>query len=445
MFARFSAVAIVQMALVAALPVGGASWAGDTLYVGDAAAGMVRKFDAETNQYLGALAGTNCYNPTADTPGGSDDATRFWKPNRSGPCQPFGMIVNGSGSRGQLYVANGNNQVCLRSTSVGNIESNVSGDVMRFSVSNGHQLPKLVSPVKRNGDFNLDAPYGPRGTLLYKDKLYVADVDELDPAVPEADADGCNPHSTGGTSPGSIKIYNPGTGALIGKLLPDKAKFPNINFFHPRGMVIKDGLLYVAVRKLRFDDYDDIQTGGWVLRFDLAKGKFKDVFISSDGSCPHPETQHCNPVNQMNRPEGIVFGPDGNIYVASFRADPNDNDKILIFSGRTGRYVSKIDLARPACDASPDCSVRGAWAQALLFGPHGRLYVPISGGEREGDLRVYPGTRKREFDVIIRKEAGQLASGWYLTFGRTNPATLEYDDYWHPRQHGDDDDEGDPH
>ncbi|MCI0573243.1 MAG: hypothetical protein L0Y66_21055, partial [Myxococcaceae bacterium] len=88
-----------------------------------------------------------------------------------------------------------------------------------------------------------------------------------------------------------------------------------------------------------------------------------------------------------------------------------------IFNGTTGAYEDKIDLdvvGQPR-----------AFAQALLFGPGGKLYVPISGnGPDTGSVRRYDvGTKT--FEVFVQA-GGDLIAPFYLTFGKTHPATLEY-------------------
>jgi len=124
--------------------------------------------------------------------------------------------------------------------------------------------------------------------------------------------------------------------------------------------------------------------------------------------------------------DGLAFGRDGNLYITSFRSgtDPTDNDKVMIFRGPQGpgpgAKVGQIDLDQAGGDR--------AFAQALLFGPRGRLFVPISGnGADSGQVRRYD-VAQRIFDIFVptNPTGGLLVAPQYLTFGRTNPATLEY-------------------
>jgi DNA-binding beta-propeller fold protein YncE len=153
------------------------------------------------------------------------------------------------------------------------------------------------------------------------------------------------------------------------------------------------------------------------------------VFVSDVPLMPPPIALSPPPEkSSFNRPDGLVFGPDGNLYVTSFRnREEADNDKILIFAGPgsrnpsfpPGSFISKIDL-----DAVSAPGGLRTFAQALLFGPKGKLYVPIS---NTGQIRVYDVSTKAYTELVAPASlGGPLTAPQYLTFGKTNPATLAY-------------------
>jgi len=151
------------------------------------------------------------------------------------------------------------------------------------------------------------------------------------------------------------------------------------------------------------------------LRFNPKSGAFLGTFAASDST------------NDLQRPEGLVFGPDGNLYITSFRASSSDTDKIDIFAGpkgaQPGAFLGKIDLDQVGGDR--------AFAQALLFGPDGKLFVPITGGDPHttGTVRRYDVTTKA-FDLFIT--SAHLGQPFYLTFSQTDPATLAFVTAIHP-------------
>ncbi|MFJ7509721.1 hypothetical protein ACIQW7_09705 [Peribacillus simplex] len=280
------------------------------------------------------------------------------------------------GPRGLLFDHVGNLLVTNQ-----NVGQPQNGNVLKFNGQTGAFLGELVQSNAPG------APFAPRGIVLSKQNiLFVADMGDVD-------------------LPGELRTYNGTTGVFLGNL--NHSGFSGQ--FHPRAVVIgPDHLLYVSVRNIPQPE------GGSVLRFNPKTGEFLGVFIES------------NTVNDLNRPEGLVFGPDGNLYITSFRRDASDTDKILIFDGDTGKFLDKIDL-----------DVVGhprAFAQALLFGPDGKLFVPITGdGPDTGSVRRYSvHHHHKTFDVFVPSHSagGPLGEPWYLTFGNTNPATLDYRRDW---------------
>src|SRR5262249_51162168 len=64
-----------------------------------------------------------------------------------------------------------------------------------------------------------------------------------------------------------------------------------------------------------------------------------------------------------------------------------------------------------------------AYGQGILFGPGGRLFVPIStlGSPDTGAIRSYDVS---DGSFVNFAAPGTLGSAWYLTFGNTDPAPL---------------------
>ena len=271
-----------------------------------------------------------------------------------------------------------------------NAGTSAPGDILLYS----RTTEKLLQRIVAHSDPS--APVAPRGVVLWQDAIFVADFTS-------------ESQSNKQPTPGRLLAY---TIAGATDLTPDPVtEFPGglPVEFHPRGAVIgPDGLLYVS-------NYANLITGlgGQVLRFDPATGNFIDVFINSTGG-----------VGELNRPEGLVFGPDGKLYITSFRASADDTDKILIFQGPGG-------VSPGASDGGIDLDAVGqprAFAQALLFGPGGFLFVPISGnGPDTGSVRRYDVVSKLFSNFVLPSASGgPLVAPWYLTFGQTNPSTLAY-------------------
>jgi len=101
-----------------------------------------------------------------------------------------------------------------------------------------------------------------------------------------------------------------------------------------------------------------------VLRFNL-KGEFLGVAASGNG---------------LTRPYGNAFGPDGNLYVSSFRTN-----QILRFDGKTGAFIDVFASDNNNGFGSLN-SLNGP--NGLLFGPDGSLYVTTQGSANNpaGDL-----------------------------------------------------------
>jgi sugar lactone lactonase YvrE len=334
----------------------------------DVTANNVRAFDAVTGFSKGVLA------PAVGQP----------NPFQS----PMGLVFHDD----ELLVVNQNKDQPL------------PGEILSFDRETGKLLRKVVPAVLKNGNTNLDAPWAPRGILFWHDRIVVATFTD------DFNSDPGNPTP----AQGSVREYTE-AGRLIHPTM--RAPVPE-DTFHPRGVVIgPDGLIYASNSpKLN-------GPRGQVFRFDPQARKFIDAFIdNSDGTA-----KDCTA--NLNRPEGLVFGPDGRLYVTTFRAsgsDPTtpDTDAILVFEGpdspHPGACVDQIDL-----DAPGTVSPNRSFAQALVFGPDGDLFVPIAGNSSDttGAVRRY-NVRTHKFTNFVPPQT--MEQPFYLSFGRTDPATLSY-------------------
>jgi hypothetical protein len=373
-----SVIAVVGFALTMA----GISARADILYVGDGSdSNTVKGFDADTGTPINFHKG------------------------------PMGIFTSGydglHGPRGLIFttiINHNGDPVSALLVANQNVNLPISGEILTYNGTTGDFLEAFVASTDKN------APFAPRGMVQggANSDVFVANLP----------TETNNPHGHG-----QLKAYTKG-GKFLTKLNPPE------NFsvgFHPRGLVVFKGLLYVSNSPVLGGLH------GQILRFDPTTKAFRDVFISDVVVKPAPiALSPSSEQSSFNRPEGLVFGPDGNLYVTSFRTDTSDTDKILIFAGpdstnpSPGSFIGKIDL-----ESIPYSAEARAPAQALLFGPGGLLYVPITlppGGLHTGEVRRYNVSTKTLVDVIVPPfiSGGPLKEPWYLTFGKTDPSTLAY-------------------
>jgi PEP-CTERM motif len=121
-----------------------------------------------------------------------------------------------------------------------------------------------------------------------------------------------------------------------------------------------------------------------VLRYDGSTGAFLDAFVPAGSG-------------GLDTPEGLTFGPDGNLYVSSV-----GTAQVLRYDGTTGAFIeifaSGGGLSSPV---------------GLTFGPDGNLYV--SSAESDQVLR-YDGSTGQFIDAFVPANSGGLDGPGFLIF-----------------------------
>lgn len=135
-----------------------------------------------------------------------------------------------------------------------------------------------------------------------------------------------------------------------------------------------------------------------VPRYDGSSGAFIDGFTEDE---------------RVRSPRGIIFGPDGNLYVAdaTIAADGSVVGRVVRFDGETGAFMDDFVPAALGGLGRPG---------GLLFGPTGRndgkfdLYVASSGNNR---ILRYDGTTGAFVSEFVSSASGWLDHETSLTFG----------------------------
>ena len=135
------------------------------------------------------------------------------------------------------------------------------------------------------------------------------------------------------------------------------------------------------ISSLRADIFATDQTTNEILRYDERTGSLIGVFVNASSG--------------LNRPIGLAFGADGNLYVAN-----NGGHGILRFNGSTGAFMDDFVLRG---DNSP---IR--FPYDMVFGPNGNLYV-------SADAMGGPYNHIYELDKSTGNVLGVFESGVNLT------------------------------
>jgi hypothetical protein len=220
------------------------------------------------------------------------------------------------------------------------------------------------------------------------------------------------------TGLGRVARFDGRTGAYLGDFVPTGSgglSFPQGLVFGPSGRGAAQFDLYVA----------SAQTNR-ILRYDGGTGAFLGVFAGDDPSTPADEG------GGLERPLGLTFGPDGNLYVANASYLTDKNPAVLCFQGPSGPAPGAFlgNFVPPG---------RGG-----MLNPDGLIFGPDGNGDRRQDLYVtsvdytglkgklgtvkrYDGITGAFIDTFVSANSGGgMNDPLFMTFTETDPVTLAY-------------------
>ena len=284
---------------------------------------------------------------------------------------PAGLIF----TKGRLLVVNQN------------VNMPYAGEILRFNPGTGAYASALKGCNPPLRTCSSDAPFAPRG--ISRGPGYTAYV-----------ADWKNSATSG-----RIAQYDLNSGALIRNLDTSGYNGP----FFPTAIVRgPDDLLYVT--STGDPDLAGNTSPGAILRFNAVTGRFVDILTTN-------AALGCS--SELHSPNALTFGPNGLLYVATGDFNnPLATGKILVFNAKTKACLESISLGTGG-PFNPGAS-RG-FAPSIIFGPNNRMFVP---DVDTGQIRAYNLTTKTFSNFI--SAGGVLLNPWYLSFGLTDPESLEY-------------------
>jgi DNA-binding beta-propeller fold protein YncE len=212
----------------------------------------------------------------------------------------------------------------------------------------------------------------------------LASQDQSDAALLVGNLTNPAPHAGNG-----ILRYNAGTGAFVDAIVPEGSGPAGNPLLGPCCMVFgPDENLYVS------NLLGAALTDRGVFRYNGVTGEFMDVFVSGNSG-------------GLRRPLILLFGPDGNLYVGDAGGLAQGGTAIRRYNGHTGAFVDVFVAPGSGGMATGD-------PQFFVFGPDGNLYVASQATHR---ILRFNGTTGAFIDAFVSAGAGGLSAPSGLIFG----------------------------
>ncbi len=361
----------------------------------------------------------NLYVALLSSPGGINraDVVRFCGGPQNGSSCPEAMPDPAAGQTGALFVPQAGVSVLagLDFGPDGNLYVNLGTQIKRYLGPNCTPAPCEGTPDGANPPSAVLVPFGTGGLSFSNFLKFPHAMVPVTPPPPAAVL------LVGDQNANKVLRYDLATGSPFPASGQAGADFVPANsggLLGTAGMVLgPDGNLYVGSggsnSVLRFDpgtgapipapgqlgaDFVPAGSGGLSFPAGVVFGPDKNLYVASLGSgsvlrfdgktgapLPGPGQFGADfvPANSggLRFPKGLVFGPDGNLYVAGLDPNPNTGT-VLRFDGQTG---AKIGVFVP--------TLRDA--VGVVFGPDGNLYLDEGVGQIINGVPALDNTVKR--------------------------------------------------
>src|SRR5262245_3353175 len=205
---------------------------------------------------------------------------------------------------------------------------------------------------------------------------------------------GAQPLLVGDDQNDTVEAVDAGSGKYLGTFVHSSVDTETYKITGPRGAIFVGGTLLVANQNV------DLSVSGEVLKFDAASGTFAGALVPSS----HPDAPFA--------PRGIVAGPGGVIHVADMGNFDNAHPGRVARYDLSGNFLGNLNTTGFGASFNP---------RGLVFGPDGYLYVSSVGNLAAGDrnsgyvLRFDPATGT--FVNVVASHAQGLHRPEGIVFG----------------------------